>query len=382
TNLSKALSGEPSDDILLTPRDRVFVHRSLEKYDPASVTIQGEVARPGKYPLGADMTAADLVRLSGGPKRGANIQAAELTRYLVEGGNRVAGEHRTVQIARALAGEPDTDVRLRDGDVLTIRQVTGWKDIGAMVTVSGEVNDAGTYGISEGERLSSLLTRAGGFRPGAYPYGAVFERAQVRQLEEESRADLIRNVQAESVQLKLVPDSGDPDEKIARTAAALQWQSTLDKLQNTPPHGRLVIHISSDIKKWANTPADIEVRAGDTIFIPKKPNMVMVTGAVYNQTAVTYRSGKSGKWYLSQAGGPTNMANRKATFVIRADGSVVSNSGRTWFSGGVENADLRPGDTIVVPEKPYAASAKWRNTLQAAQLATAVGIAIQVARGF
>jgi len=143
-----------------------------------------------------------------------------------------------------------------------------------------------------------------------------------------------------------------------------------------------VIHISSDIKKWANTRADIEMRAGDTIFIPKRPNMVMITGAVYNQTAVTYRSGKDAGWYLGQAGGPTTMANKKNIFVIRADGSVISGSGSSWISGGVDSAALRPGDTVVVPEKPYIPSAKWRNTLQAAQLATAVGIAIQVARQF
>lgn len=381
-NLEKALSGDSKHDILLAPKDRVIVHRNLTKYDPATVVIQGEVARPGKYPLGEDMSAADLVRLAGGLKRGAYGQEADLTRYLVEGDTHVVGEHKSVQIARALEGNPDTDVRLRDGDVLTIRQVTGWNDIGATITVKGEVAHPGNYGIQEGERLSSILLRAGGLRSDAYVYGAVYERVQARELEEESRADLIRNVQAESAELKMVPETGDPDEKIARSAAALQWQTTLDKLQNIPPHGRLVVRISSDIKKWANTPADIEVRAGDAIFIPKRPNMVMVTGAVYNQTAVTYRPGKDGSWYLSQAGGPTTMSSRKSIFVIRADGSVVSNSGRPWISGGVGSAALRPGDTIVVPERPYIPSAKWRNTLQAAQLATAVGIAIQVARGF
>jgi protein involved in polysaccharide export with SLBB domain len=381
-NLQKALRGDATSNILLAPKDRVIVHLSQAKVDPATVTIQGEVARPGKYPLGEGMGAADLVRLAGGLKRSAYTQAADLTRYVVEGDSRVVGEHKAVEIALALEGEPDTDVRLRDGDVLTIRQLAGWNDIGATITVKGEVLHPGTYGIREGERLSSILARAGGLRSDAYPYGAVFERVQVRELQEESRADLIRSVQAESAELKLVPDTGDPDERIARSAAALQWQSTLDKLENIPPHGRLVIHISSDTKKWADTPMDVEVRAGDSIFVPKRPNMVMVTGAVYNQTAVTYRAGKDGSWYLSQAGGPTTMANKKSMFVIRADGSVVSNSGKSWISGGVGSAALRPGDTIVVPEKPYIPSAKWRNTLQAAQLATAVGIAIQVARGF
>jgi protein involved in polysaccharide export with SLBB domain len=381
-NLQRALDGDAREDVLLDPKDRVIVHRNSAKYDPSTVTVEGEVQRPGKYPLGQDMTATDLVRLAGGLKRSAYKEEADLTRYLVEGDSHIVGEHQRVEISRALAGESDTDVRLRDGDVLAIRQLTGWNDIGATISVKGEVLHPGSYGIREGERLSTVLERAGGLRSDAYPYGAIFERVQVREMEEESRGDLIRNVQMQTAELKLVPDSGDPDEKIARSAAAQQWQTTLDKLQNIPPSGRLVIHISSDIKKWANTRADIELRAGDSIFIPKRPNMVMITGAVYNQTAVTYRSGKSAGWYLGQAGGPTTMANKKNIFVIRADGSVISGSGNSWISGGVDSAALRPGDTVVVPERPYIPSAKWRNTLQAAQLATAVGIAIQVARQF
>jgi protein involved in polysaccharide export with SLBB domain len=379
-NLSKALEGDSTANILLEPKDRVFIHKDLAKTDPPSVIIAGEVERPGKYPLGTDMTAAGLVRLAGGLKRSAYTPEADLTRFMVEEGNKVAGERMSVPLARALADEPDTDVRLHDGDVLTIRQLSGWNDMGATITVNGEVAHPGTYGIQAGERLSSILARAGGFQADAYPYGAIFERIQVRDLEEQNRAELIRRVQDEGNPLKLL-NSQDADEKAAKEASLLQWKSTLESLQKTPPQGRQVIHISADVKHWANTPADIQVRAGDVIYIPKKPNFVMVDGSVYNPTAVSYKSGKSAGWYLQQAGGPNNMANKKAIFVIRADGSVVGGSGG-MFSGGVTDAALRPGDMVVVPEKAYSGTTRWKNTLQVAQLATAVGIAIQVSRGF
>src|SRR5207244_9155473 len=109
----------------------------------------------------------------------------------VEHGNNVESEHIPVAIGKALSGEPDTDMRLRAGDVVTIRQIAGWKDIGATVKVEGEVVHPGTYGIQEGERLSDVLARAGGFRPDAYPYGSIFERLQVRELAEKNRAELI-----------------------------------------------------------------------------------------------------------------------------------------------------------------------------------------------
>jgi protein involved in polysaccharide export with SLBB domain len=380
-NLEKALAGDEANNVLLEPRDRVFIHKNLAKVDPATVTIQGEVARPGKYPLGTDMSAAELVRLAGGLKRSAYTESADLTRYLVEDGKKVVGERVTVQIAKALAGEPDTDVRLQDGDVLSIGQLAGWKDMGATITLEGEVVHPGTYGIREGERLSSVIERAGGFRSDAYPYGVIFEREQVRDLEEKNRADLIRRVQAEGAELKLTPEP-DPEMKLSKDAMMLQWQTALERLQNTPPSGRLVVHISKDTKKWANTAADVNVRAGDRVFIPKKPNFVVVTGSVYNPTAVTYRSSKNAGWYLSQAGGPTTMANKKAIFVIRADGSVISDRSGGWFSGGVDRAALQPGDMVVVPERSYSGSNKWKTTLQAAQLVYSVGVAIQVARSF
>jgi protein involved in polysaccharide export with SLBB domain len=375
-NLSKALAGDATQNILLLPKDRVFIHKSQSKADPPTVEIQGEVGKPGKYPLGSDMTAADLVRLAGGLKRSAYTQEADLTRYLVEQGSHVAGEHVNVPLAQALAGEPDADVRLHDGDVLTIRQLSGWNDIGATIEVKGEVVHPGTYGIREGERLSDVLARAGGLRPGAYPYGAILERAQIRDLEEKNRAELIRTVQEEGTTLKTASD--DP---VAQQASMLQWKDTLQKLQSTPPVGRLVIHISSNPKRWANSPSDIQLRAGDTLFIPKRPNFVMVDGAVYNQTAITFKPGKSASWYLQQAGGPTTMADKRGTFVIRADGSVMGGKGGL-FTGGALDAALQPGDMVVVPDKAFGAGFKWKQTLQVAQLVSAVGIAIQVARTF
>jgi protein involved in polysaccharide export with SLBB domain len=379
-NLGAALTGNDKDNLLLEPKDRVIIHRNLAKVDPPTVTIEGEVGRPGKYPLGQDMTAAELVRTAGGLKRSAFTETADLTRYSVEGGNSVVGEHETVQIARALAGEPDTDMRLHDGDVLTVRQLAGWRDVGASITVTGEVMHPGTYGIEEGERLSSILERAGGLRSDAYPYGAIFERVQVRELEERHRAQLLGSIEQEGPALKAVADT-DGDQKAAKDAALMQWQATMERLQNTPPPGRLAVHISKDLRRWRNTSADIQVRAGDTVFIPKVSTSVMVEGAVYNPTAVAFHPGKSAGWYLRQAGGPNNTAFKKGIFVIRADGSVSGGSGG-MFSGGVESTELRPGDMVVVPEKAFSANTRWKNTLQVAQLATAVGIAVQVARSF
>jgi protein involved in polysaccharide export with SLBB domain len=379
-NLAKALQGDEKDNLLLEGKDRVFIHRDLNKMDPPTVAIEGEVGRPGKYPLGEDMSASDLVRVAGGFKRGAFTQEADLTRYEVAQGTKVVSDHVEVPIAQAMTGEADADVRLRDGDVLTIRQITGWKDVGATIKVTGEVLHPGTYGIQEGERLSSVIQRAGGFRDDAYPYGSVLERVQVRELQEKDRFDLIERIKSEQSDVKLLPGM-DTDELMTARAAVLQYKTTITNLENTPPTGRLVIHISSDMKHWEDTPADLYVRAGDDIYIPKKPNIVIVNGSVYNPTAITYKPGKNAGWYLRQAGGPTDMANKKAVFVVRADGSVVGGPGGL-FSGGAEQAELRPGDMVVVPEKAYSINTKWKTTLEAAQLVSALGVATFYATRF
>ena len=168
-NLAKALDGDEKADVVIEPKDRIFIHRDLNKLDPPMVSVEGEVARPGKYPLGEGMTAAQLVQLAGGFKRGAFTEQADLTRYEVEQGTKVVGDHISVPIAKAMLGEADTDVRLRDGDVLTVGQISNWQDLAATIQVKGEVVHPGGYGIQPGEHLSSVIARAGGLLPGAYP---------------------------------------------------------------------------------------------------------------------------------------------------------------------------------------------------------------------
>jgi protein involved in polysaccharide export with SLBB domain len=370
-NLAKALAGDEVHNVLLQPKDRLIINRDLAKLDPPRVTIGGEVAKPGKYPLGENMTATDLVRIAGGLKRGAYSRSADLTRYILQNGAKVIGEHEEVAIGKALAGDADTDMRLRDGDVLTIRQLAGWSDVGATIAVKGEVVHPGSYGIQDGERLGSILERAGGFRAGAYPYGAILLRTQVRDIEEKSQSEVIRRVEGQKGNLMLIQDT-DPQQKQAKEAAVQQWEITLQKLRDNPPQGRLVVHIGSEIGHGKNTANDIEVRAGDVLIIPKRPNYVTVIGQVFNPTALTYSPGKSARWYLEQSGGPTTLANKKAVFVIRADGSVVGNAGGGFWQGSPLSVALQPGDTVVVPERAAAGPRNWQAIFMAAQVATSI----------
>jgi protein involved in polysaccharide export with SLBB domain len=104
----------------------------------------------------------------------------------------------------------------------------------------------------------------------------------------------------------------------------------------------------------------------------------MVSGQVFNATAVSYRGGRSAKWYLAQAGGLTQLADKKGVFVVRADGSVISarNQSGLW-SGDPLSATLRPGDSVVVPEKALNVGNKnWTALLQSAQVASSIALTV------
>ena len=322
------------------------------------------------------MQVADLIRVGGGLKSSADTHEADLTRYYYSAEENLTGKHESIAISGALAGDSKSDVALNNGDVLTIRELPGWNDLGASIRVMGEVKNPGTYGIRPGETLSSVLKRAGGFQPDAYPYGAVLQRTQVRELEAKAQDEMILRVKDAQSSLQLLP-GGDPQKDQAKEIAIQQWQTTLEQLSSNPPIGRVAIRISTNVSRWETTSADISVREGDTLVIPRKPSYVVVSGQVYNPTAISYRPGKSAKWYLSQSGGPTQLANKKAIFVIRADGSVIANNATLW-AGESLTGTLQPGDTIVVPEKALGGTVQWQNIFLAAQTAASVATAVVV----
>jgi len=380
--LDSALQGNPQDNVVLKSRDRVLVHRNTAATDPATVYVKGEVDRPGRYPLTADMRVSDLIRASGGLKQSADTSTADLTHYVLINDKQVEGQQSQITLADALNPDSTNDARLNNGDVLSIRQVPGWDDLGASITLRGEIVHPGSYGIHPGERLSSVLLRAGGFGPGAYPYGALLMRTEVQKLEQRSYGELIQRVREQQANLKLTATSAtDPDQRLSAESAFTQWQTTLSSLINSPPTGRVTIQISSDIRSWRNTSRDVTLRAGDTLVVPKRPSYVLVQGQVYGPTAVAYRPGKSARWYLMQAGGTTNMANKKATFVIRADGTVIGNHS-SLFSGGGLDVALRPGDEVVVPERPLGGPPVWKTLMTNAQVLSSIATSAFLAAAY
>jgi protein involved in polysaccharide export with SLBB domain len=208
----------------------------------------------------------------------------------------------------------------------------------------------------------------------------VLVRGQVRDLEQSSRDELIRQIETNSAAARLSPGlSGSSEAGGTLQLIKDQQDQVIAELKSHPPTGRMVIHISSDIDSWADTPADIELRRDDVLTVPKRPGFVLITGQVYNATALTFTPGKTADWYLDRAGGANATANRKEIFIIRANGSVVGRHSKSGFESGVLSTRLNPGDVVVVPQKIIGGSLFWRNLLTTGQLAASIAITAGIA---
>lgn len=376
-DVADALIGNTS--LPLQPFDTIRIFGRYE-VDSPQVTVRGEVMRPGDYALSEGMTAAQLVRMAGGFKRDALLDAADLTSYTIQNGQKIVSQRTAVGIGAAVQrNDHAADVTLKPGDILTIHQISGWNDIGSSIVIDGEVTYPGSYGLQEGERLSSVLRRAGGLRGTAYADGAVLIRAQVKELEEKSKEELIRQIESESVSARVPTSLNAQNQASILQAAEAQQAEILKQLRSQPAVGRMVIHISADIDSWANTPADIEMRRGDVLTVPKRPGFVLVTGQVYNTSAITFVPGKEASWYLRNAGGTNNVANRGEIFIVRANGLVIGKHSGEWYSNKVLSTRLNPGDVIVVPQKVIGGSVIWQNLLTVAQLSSSIAITAAVA---
>ena len=346
----------PEKNFAIRDGDLVKVFSVVETKN--TIIITGAVANPGEYGVTPGVTKVrDVISLSGGLLYYASNQA-EITRIKVtQAGPQT--ERLSVDLSKAMEDDPKHNVPLEINDYLFVRTVPEW-ELYRTVTISGEVKFPGTYTIKKGERLSSLIERAGGYTDSAYLRGAVFTRERVRELQQRQLDEMVERLEREllgrgaaEVAVALSPE----DARITEYEIK-QKRDFIDALKGVKAKGRMAIKIDEPeiLKK---TPYDIELEEGDNLFIPSDPHSVQVIGSVYNQTAFVYDKDKGVSRYIDLAGGYTENADKKRVYVLKADGTAVKPGGgflgiswskgsNRWEFGGRE---LDPGDTIVVPEK-------------------------------
>jgi protein involved in polysaccharide export with SLBB domain len=231
------------------------------------------------------------------------------------------------------------------------------------VTLKGEVRFPGVYSISKGEKLSSVITRAGGFTEKAYLMGAKFTRRSVRESQQKRMDEMIRKSEQDILkkQGELASLSASKEELEATKTALDGLMQSLQKLKESRAEGRVVIHLTG-LDKSAGSPYDIELFGGDSLVVPRLSKVVNVLGEVYNPTSFVHMSDKDVSYYLNKAGGPNRNADEGSIYMVKVDGSVMSreqssfgirwdDDSHEWTFGGFMSSHPDPGDTLVVPQK-------------------------------
>ncbi len=249
------------------------------------------------------------------------------------------------------------DLELQPGDIVT---VFSQDDIHQpvdrqtkYVRLEGEFVHAGVYSVMPGETLRSLVVRAGGLTGKAYLYGAEFTRKSTQAIEERRLKEYLDRLDHQlargSIAMGAASGASRHGEQQGQIASA--DRDLIERLRQVHPTGRIVLDLNPHSEAESQLP-ETQLEDGDLLIVPPAPATVQVIGSVLNQNAFLYRSGARVGQYLHLAGGPNRDADRGQIFVLRADGSVTGRSaGQSIFYSGVRDAQIHPGDTIVVPEK-------------------------------
>jgi polysaccharide export outer membrane protein len=255
-----------------------------------------------------------------------------------------------------LEGDATQNLALEPGDVVTIfskadirvPQVQQTK----YVRLEGEFAASGTYSVAPGETLRQLVARVG-LSKDAYLYGSQFTRESTRVLQQQRlndyAADLDRRIKL--AEANAANNTLNPQDQIADIAALQNARTVAMRLRQLNATGRIVLNVSPESKTIAEIP-DLPLEDGDTFVVPQIPSSVDVFGSVYTQNSFLYNSHKRAGDYIRQAGGGTRTADTRRSYIVRADGSIVSRQfSSNLFTGNFDATHLYPGDAVIVPEQ-------------------------------
>ena len=220
--------------------------------------------------------------------------------------------------------------------------------------MAGEFVFPGTYPIYRGERLSSVIARAGGFSDRAYLKGAKFTRDSARQLQQRRMDEALGKAQLDivSLQTKMAQTASSVEEVASSKATIEGLLQSIEVLKNKKAEGRMLVKFDS-LQDLKGSVYDLELQGGDQLSVPSDPGGINVIGDVYNQNTVVSQHGNDVQWYLNQVGGPTGDADLGEVYVVKVDGSVISqkNSASFLFFNSFWGKKLDSGDTIIVPRQ-------------------------------
>ena len=339
-SLSFDLEKMTFDEIKLEPYDEVKISKILgwDSQDFETVSIVGEVHTPITTKYGKGMTLEDLSIMAGGFNKRAYKRNIEIVRYHLD-------ENQTRQRTILKIDTEDkalSEINLEAYDEVRIFKIPQWSEHRTVV-VAGEVKFPGTYAIDNGETLSNVLRRAGGYTEDAFIEGSVFTRESIRKNQVEQYNQSLAKIKRELALYNAMPANAKKVSSSGSESATLN--EVVLEAQKYQPIGRVSLMLDGNISKFQNSEFDLVLKDKDSITVPSKIDTVTVFGEVFNPTAFVYNLDKNVEDYINMASGFSRAADEDSVYVIHANGTSEPIGGG-WFSASVE---IQKGDTIVVP---------------------------------
>jgi len=334
----KGIIGKKVPDIPLQREDSVHVASIFDLRDKYTVTINGEVRKPGKFTYADSMKVADLVVKAGGFAEGATPKRIEVSRRITNGDP----QDRASKAALVFSVDLDqslslasADFTLQPYDIVSVYGTPGYEKQ-KTVKITGEVLYPGYYTLqNKNEKISDVLKRAGGLTAFADADGSTLKRKNTVILgidkTQKDTALLLqeRKSRLSHIQKAVRDSSGVADEQVRNDYIGINLKQIMEK---------------------PGSVTDLLLEDGDELRVPKEQQVVTVNGEVMFPSEIVYEHGKTFRQYVLNAGGFSADAQKKRAFVVYPNGSVHGTSKFLFFNA---YPDVKPGSEIIVPKKPF-----------------------------
>ena len=336
------LSGRVAD-IPLKENDVLFIPTRSEEIQERTITIRGEVNYPGTYRYAENETVEDFVLQAGGLTDRASSVNVNISRRVTDPKalrpDSVIAQTFTVSLKDGFAVDGRPEFKLMPFDEVYVMRSPAYSEQ-QNVSVEGEVVFAGMYTLpKDNVRLSELFRKSGGSNGLAYIKGARLMRRANEAEKERMRAVL--RMQQEQLQKNLLQLSASSNNAGGLQQAAEGAKNAELAKFNVPDEYPVGIDLEKALKN-PGSDADVVLREGDRLIVPKYNGTVKVNGAVMYANTVAYEKGKRASYYIDQAGGYATDAVKSHAYIIYMNGCVAKVS---------HGARVMPGCEIVVPAK-------------------------------
>lgn len=371
--LSRVFSGDY--DAKLHSFDNITIFSRSELGIRENISLSGAVWNPGDFEYNPGLKLKDAIALAGGLQFGARKEKVEVARQFIKG-DWVQTKYIVVNI------DKDGEFLLKPFDSILIPKKKNASFI-EKVVITGEVAYPGRYTIRDGEKVSDLIQRAGGYSEFAYFYGAKYTSEKARVIQQKSLDQMIDKLELSIMQASsaMAQEAVSEEDVNAVAVAKENLQGLMNQLSAIKAEGRIAIKLA-DLTSFKNSLYDFRLKHGDTIDIPSKPSFVSVVGSVYSPGSFLYEPNQDLNFYLAKSGGIAKTADEDYMYLLKANGEILSMSQSEGFFSNFGSTVLMPGDTIVVPEDlEKGAFLKLISNLAdiAFKIATTAGVALSIA---